>query len=139
VKLPIFRRINREDLKEAPDWIGNLLYPLNNVFETVYNTLNRNITFQDNFLSFQRTIDFTTSQYYCLNGTWEPLVFAIPDSFRVKISGVIILSLRPTDINALACSDATSLTWLEDNRTVSIDWIAGLEESTKYSLTVLVV
>lgn len=139
MKLPIFRRINREDLKAAPDWIGNLLYPLNNVFESVYNTLNRNITFSDNFLSFQKVIEFTTASDYCLNGTWEPIVFAIPDYFRVKITGVLILSLRPTDPTALTCSDATSLTWAENNRTVVIDWVAGLCDSTKYSLSMLVI
>lgn len=138
MKLPIYRRISREDLTEAPDWIGKMLYPINQVFETVYNTLNKNLTFADNFLSFQKSVQFTTKSTYNA-GAWDVIQFAIPNNFNVKVLGVLILNLKPVDTTLIAGSSPTSLVWSEVNRVVQIDWIAGLSNSTTYNLTVVVI
>lgn len=138
MKLPIYKRISREDLQEAPDWIGKMLYPINQVFETVYNTLNKNLTFADNFLSFQKSVQFTTKSTYTA-GDWDVISFAIPSTFNVKVLGVLILNLKPVDTTLIAGSDPTSLVWSEDNRTVQINWVAGLANSTAYNLTVVVI
>lgn len=115
-----------------------MLYPINQVFETVYNTLNRQITFQDNFLSFQKNIQFKTLSTYT-SDDWDPFSFGIPDNFQVKVSGVIILSLSPVDTTLAAGSPATSLIWAENNRYVDINWIAGLADETSYNLSVLII
>lgn len=138
MKLPSYKRISREDLKDSPDWVGNLLYPINQFFETVYNTLNGQVTYSDNFLSFQKILQFTTDSAYS-GGTWDVIQFAIPDSFRNKVSGVLILSLRPEDSTLVKGSSPTSLVWSENNRSISLDWIAGLSNSKIYNITVLVI
>lgn len=139
MKLPIYKRINREDLKDAPDWIGNLLYPLNQVFETVYNTLNRNLTFTDNVLSFQKTIQFTTKSDYVSMSSWDVISIAIPDSFKVRVSGVITLNFAPIDTTLVKNITGFYLNWVENNRTVQIPWIGGLDDDTEYTLTVVVI
>jgi hypothetical protein len=49
--LPPIKRITREDLKDAPDWINYLLYPLNLFLDSVYGSLNKSLTFDTNILS----------------------------------------------------------------------------------------
>ena len=46
--LPPIKRITKEDLREAPNWIDRLLIPLNQFFDSVYGALNRNLTFEEN-------------------------------------------------------------------------------------------
>lgn len=138
MKLPIYKRISREDLQEAPDWIGKMLYPINQVFETVYNTLNKNLTFADNFLSFQKSVQFTTKSTYTA-GDWDVISVAIPQNFRNKVSGVIILKFSPTNTSLITNSDPFSLIWAENDRTVQLLWVAGLQNSTSYDISILVV
>lgn len=139
MKLPTYKRILREDLKDLPDSISQVLYPLNQFMETIYNTLNRNLTFSDNVLSFTKELTFTTSSTYTASGTWTPLSIAIPDNFQVKVSGVVVLQGGPTDVLLVAGSSPISIIWAEDNRTVQINWIAGLVDSTDYKFKFLVV
>ena len=44
--LPPIRRISKEDLQEAPDWVEKLIYPINLFFDSVYRALNGRLTFE---------------------------------------------------------------------------------------------
>jgi hypothetical protein len=138
MKLPIYKRIRREDVPDLPDSIGRLLYPLNSFMDTVWNTLNKNITFADNFQSFQKSLEFTTNANYT-SGVWEPLVFAIPDTFKVRVSGVLVLQLLPKDISLVTNVSGLYVAWREIDRTVEVPWIGGLADSTTYNVSFLVV
>ncbi|MBK7497365.1 MAG: hypothetical protein IPI28_18920 [Candidatus Omnitrophica bacterium] len=138
MKLPTYKRISREDIAEAPDWIGRLIYPINQVFETVYSTLNRNITFADNILSFQKSVQFTTKATYS-SGGWDEISFPIPDTFRVKVSGVLMLSGRPTDDSLITSTNIGAVIWSENNRNVLINFIGGLQDSKEYVFSFMVI
>lgn len=137
MKLPIFKRIVREDIKDAPDWVANLIYPINQVFETVYNTLNRGVTFQDNFLGFQKTFQFQTKPTYT-SGDWDVIRLAIPDFFKVRISGAWIVKGGPVNTSQIKNISGLYLSWSQGNGTIDIDWLGGLEDDTQYSFTVQV-
>ena len=139
MKLPTYRRISREDMgQDAPDWIGRLIYPINQFFETAYNTLNKNVTFKDNFLSFQKTIQFTTDAAYS-SGTWNVISLAMPDTFRVRASGVLILQGGPVDTSLIKNISGIYLNWTEVNRNIDLNWLGGLADATTYSFTFLVI
>jgi len=138
MRLPIYKRIRREDVPDLPDSIGRLIYPINSFMETVWNTLNKNFTFADNFQSFQKSLEFTTDAAYS-SGTWETLTFAIPDSFKVRVSGVLVLQLLPQDMSLVTNVTGLYVAWQEVERTVQIPWIGGLDDSTTYNVSFLVV
>lgn len=137
-KLPIYKRILRQDLPDLPDSIGGLIQPINSFMESVWNGLNKTLTFSDNFQSFQKSLEFTTGAAYTA-GTWETLVFAIPDSFKVRVSGVLVLQLLPQDMADVVNVSGLYVAWQEVERTIQIPWIGGLDDSTTYNVSFLVV
>ena len=67
MKLPIQKRILREDLKDAPDWVVNIIGPLNNFMETIYQALNKNID-ETNLLSMVKEMDYTAPEFAGFSG-----------------------------------------------------------------------
>ena len=137
MKLPVYKRINREDIPDAEDWIGRLLYPINQFFESVSAGLNKNITFQDNIQCFSKTLQFKTKTDYSTGG-WNALSFAIPDSFKVRASGLWIIAGGPR------VTDASNIKgiythWSEKDREININWIGGLADDTEYTFTFMVI
>lgn len=63
-KLPVFKRIQREDFPDAPAWVDRLLYPLNKFFEGVYAALNQNLTFTENLATGLVSLEFETPATY---------------------------------------------------------------------------
>ena len=62
MKLPVLRRILKEDLQKAgevPSWIDALLDPLNEFIDNVTLAFRNNITFPDNFAGKLVSISFT--------------------------------------------------------------------------------
>lgn len=138
MRLPIFKRINREQFPNDVDWIGTLLYPLNSFMDTVFTTLSKNLTFADNIQSFEKSLQFTTSAAYSV-GTWDVISVAIPETFKSRVSGVIVLQFGPKDSTLTANISGLYLAWEENNRQVNINWIGGLADSTIYNIKVLVI
>lgn len=64
MKLPTARKILREDLKGAPDWISGIIDPINSFMEKIYQAMNKNITLQENIASFIKEITYTTEATY---------------------------------------------------------------------------
>lgn len=137
-KLPVIKRVLREDIPSAPDWIGRLLYPMNLFFENVYNALNSDLTFSENIRSQVKDISFTTSSAY--DGTaanFETLEFTIElGSFP---QGVFILSLVEDTDNFTPIEDSPFINWQAINGVMQISLITGLTASKSYILKVLVI
>lgn len=134
-KLPEFKRVSREDLKDAPDWVEGLIGPLNSFMDSVTRGLNKNITFQENIRGAIKDLEFTTSSTYN-TGTFTPVTFTYGGG-ALRPQGVVILQLRQE--NGAIIKTAISLSWSESNGSISIDYVAGLANSTRYFLRVLVV
>lgn len=143
MKLPIQKKILREDVKEAPPWVDKLLYPINSFFETVFSGLSKNLTFSENIACQIKEIEFnTTGTYDGTAANWVNLKFN--KTIKTKAQGVWLLqiidlgnigtplsSYRP--IEGDVCID-----WMEDNGQIIIGLIRGLAASKTYSVRFLV-
>ena len=135
--LPSQKRILREDLKEAPKWIIKLITPLNSFMETVYSTLNRNVTFNENIACQIQDVEFTISNNYpttfTTNGT-----LSFSKSIRTKGIGVIILQVVDKT-SGLVITNGVTADWTELNGKIIIRHISGLAQDKKYSVRLLVI
>ncbi len=132
MKLPIIKKISREDLKDAPSWINQVIDPVNNFMESVYQSLNRNITFSENIASFIKEIAYKTPVGYPVMDNVEFM-----NTLKTKAIGVQILQAfdRATYVPAPGPVYAP---WVEDNGTIVISPITGLEADKTYVVRLLV-
>jgi hypothetical protein len=138
-KLPIFKRIQREDFPEAPEWLDKLIYPLNTFFEGVYNILNRSVAFGDNIASETREFTFTTlSTYVGTAATFEPLEFQ--RNLKSIPKGLILLQIFKFGVASYSPIEGDIyVDWNETNGLVTIGLVRGLAASTKYTLRILLI
>lgn len=132
MKLPQVKRILREDLKGAPDWVTFLIEPINSFIETVYLSLNKNITFQENILSNIKDITFRTTSAY---PTMEPISFR--SNLKSRAIGLIVISAYEKDTYVPAAGPVYAA-WTEVNGSIEIQTIAGLAQSKVYEIRFLV-
>jgi hypothetical protein len=137
-KLPVLKRILREDLKEAPDWIERLLYPINTFFDAVFQALKKNITFDENIACQLRDVNFrTTSAYDGTAANWTTVSFV--KTIKTKAIGVWILDIKEVADNYTPIEGATSIDWLEFEDQIEIHLVQGLKVSTSYNMKVIVI
>jgi len=151
-KLPIQKKILREDVKEAPPWIEKILYPVNSFFENVYQALSKNITFRENIASQIKELEFETLAGYTGDADapgvtphvkWRPITF--PKTIRTRADGVILLQI--VDLGPISgklssyrpIEGDVCLDWIENNGEIVIGLIRGLTASKGYRLRVLVI
>lgn len=140
-QLPNQRRILREDLKDAPTWVDKLLFPINSFMESVYYALNRNITFNENIACQLRRVSFTTTSSY--NSSPQsadnfPLI-QFATSLRTVPMGVIPLQLFVNGDVETPLLAPYNISWYHNNGTLFITYISGLDDSTTYTLQLLVI
>lgn len=130
-KLPSQKKILREDVKGAPDWIDGIIDPVNSFMETVYQTFNRNVTFNDNIASQVKELNVNTTSVYPV---MEPIEFQ--STLRTKAFGLLMLQAveRLTYTPAV---NAVTVNWVENNGTIHISNITGLAASKSYTVRLL--
>lgn len=133
MKLPFIKKILREDLKDAPAWISNVIEPMNSFMESVYQTLNRNITFTENFFSFVKEITYTTPSTYP-SGV-DDIQFM--NSLKSKASGVIVAQAYEKS-SYIPAAGPVYAPWVENNSNIIISTITGLEASKTYLIRLIV-
>lgn len=138
-KLPPIRLIRLEDLQGADASVKKLVAILNPFVENVYRAINRGLTFQENIAASIQTLTFRTSSTYEASDTFEPIVFET--TFNQRPAGVMLLQLFKTESPEAVLKEASTITdWRElSTGQVSIRFISGLEDSTRYTARVLVV
>lgn len=132
MKLPTQKRILREDVKEAPDWINGIIGPFNNFAETVYQALNRNITFKENVACFIKEITYKTTSLY---PAADNLTFA--NELKFKATGVQVLQAVDKSTYQPAAGPVY-VPWIEDNGKIILGSITGLVASRTYTIRLLV-
>ncbi len=132
MKLPVVKKILREDLKGAPDWVSFIIDPFNSFAETIYNSLNRNITFQENIRCFIKEISYRTTSSYPVA---ENIQFM--NELKVKAAGVQVLQAFDRS-NYTAAPGPVYAPWVEDNGNIIVSAITGLEASKLYTIRLLV-
>lgn len=133
--LPTVKSIRREDIgPEAPDWVDNLLAPLTTFMETIYSAFNKQITFQENIACTIREFQFNTDSTYT-SGDFTAITF--PSGLKTRPIGCYVMQILNTT-DASVITNAVSLYWEDLSGTIKISYISGLNDSTKYSVRVLV-
>ncbi len=133
MKLPSLKRILKEDVKGAPGWINPLLDTVNTFMEAVYQALNRNITFSQNVACTVKELDYQTPSSY--PASVDSIEFM--SGLKTKASGVMLMQVfdkadyTPPD-------GPVYVPWVENNGSIVIGTITGLEASKLYMVRLLV-
>lgn len=131
--LPPIQRISREELKGSPDWVNQLLVPLNLFFDTVYGGLNRGLTIKENVLSQIETLQVNAGATAASNAKSFLL------KMKAKPQHLIPLSYQVQNDADQTTGCALSMTWNCDGVNVNITSISGLTNGSVYNLTVLLI
>lgn len=137
MSLPRLRKILREDLKEAPNWVDRLIDPINQFMESTFNLLNKNITFNGNIACQIKGLDFTTSPIYDKNdpNTFNPVKFQ--STLRTKAFGMQTVKIVEVGGNYTPITDPIHVDWYEYDGMIHIPFICNLKPSTRYKINLL--
>ncbi len=141
--LPEFRRILREDLPSAPDWVNSLITPINLFFEQVYNAMNRKLTIGDNVngMVYQGTVSVPSNYNNGVNSNFTKLNFQYtgntpPKSIVVGqislVSSTYVPMIHPVSIDWSSSTSASSSSTL-----ITVNYITGLTAGSQYTITLL--
>lgn len=132
MKLPTIKKILREDVKDAPSWIGGIIDPVNTFMENVYTALNKNISLTDNISSFIKEITYRTPSTYPMGV--ENVSFV--NQLRTRATGVLVMQcFDNADYTPVATSN---IAWVEDVNGIVIHTILGLSASKSYTVRLAV-
>ena len=136
--LPVFRRFSQADVPTAPNWINNILAPLNVFCEGTVQNLNKNLTIGDNVQGQKYSTSFTTTANYA-TGDFTPISFAYSSNGQPNC--LMIGSLTRNDGTTILTP--VSVTSWSSNINVSpiqitVNYIAGLTASIRYNVNFVV-
>jgi len=138
--LPPIRRITKEDLRDAPEWVTFLLYPLNTFMESVYSALDANLTLGDNisgcgscFISFKTRSDYGTASP--LTDGFEMQTVSSPLKYKPKS----VVAGQVTEIDKYSViTDPVTIHWDYLNGLIRVKYVTGLTASKKYRINLLI-
>jgi hypothetical protein len=133
--IPVFRRFSISDYPKAPEWLANMFGPLNVFAETTVTTLNKNLTIGQNVQGLKFTTPVTTDGA----GLISPVVFQYTGGGQPNCC--LIGQIRKSDGTAITAAYAITDWYLNLNSnpfSVVINKIVGLDPSTRYEMTFLV-
>ncbi len=129
MKLPSQKRILREDLKEAPEWIDGIIDPVNSFMQTVYQALNKNVN-EDNTASQVKELTYKTTAAYPV-----AVIVEFQSTLKTKATGLAIMQIFEKGTYTPAAGPCY-IPWVDDNGTIKISSITGLEASKTYTVRV---
>lgn len=134
-KPPDFRRVLRDDIPDAPNWVDPIIGAYNIFMEQSYSLFNKNLSIGDNVTGKIVSITFTTPSDY-LTGGFNNLRFSWEFS---KVVDTITIGKIEKYSGGTILSPVTVTSWSQPNSsTVTVSYIAGLAASTKYTVKLLV-
>ena len=118
--LPPLKRIYEQDVENS---ISPLLALLNNIFQSLWNALNRNLTFQENIRSQVINIDYVGGS-----------TINISTNLKAPLLGVLVLqtAIGPVTGGVMAV-------WQQTGQVVEIKQITGLTAGSQYKLRLLLI
>jgi hypothetical protein len=137
--LPVFRRFNKGDLPAAPNWIENIFNPLNVFCETVTTTLTKNLTIGENVQGQKFTVTFTTLPTYT-TGDFTPIRYNYTGGGQPNC--LMIGNISRTDGTLMLLPPAVTGWSMNINKNpflITINYIAGLDNSTQYNITLVAI
>ena len=126
--LPDSRRLNREDLQDAPAWVDPMLTVINAFMDSVYNIMNRNISLTQNLNIQIATINIETDS----NGDIKPI--RLKTSIRGKVVGISTIRVVSTDLTV-----SPTIYFTQNEDILLISNIASLNNNEKYRIIILII
>ncbi len=133
MKLPFIKKILKEDVKGAPSWINNVIEPMNSFMESIYQLVNKNVTFTENFFSFVKEITYITPSTYP-SGVED---ISIMNTLKAKASGIIVAQAYEKG-TYIPAPGPVYAPWVENSSDIIISTITGLEASKTYLIRLVV-
>jgi len=134
MKLPNFRRLFKTDFsKEFQDLVDQLSVSINIGIETLYEALNKRLTFRDNFSCTVKDLTVTVD---AAGKPKNSLVFQMDVSG--KVDGVVVLYAVNNTNATKYVETGVHVSWTQTQNGVSINNIKGLYPNDEYTLRVVV-
>ena len=133
--VPEFRRLSIGDYPTAPNWLGQVFVPLNVFCSSTVGLLDQGLVFGENVQGQKQTATFTTPADY-LTGGFSAINFNYTGGGQPTclLMGKIVRSDAVKILTAVSVSD-----WVINLNTsplqMTVNYIAGLSPSTKYTVT----
>lgn len=116
-------------MPDAPDWVDVIVDPVNNFMQTVYQALNKNIN-EDNLTSQIKELTYITTASYPTAAIVE-----FQSTLKTKALGLQIMQVYEKD-NYTPAPGPCYAPWVDNNGTIKISSITGLEASKTYIIRV---
>lgn len=133
MKLPATKRILREDLRDAPGWVNGIIGPVNSFMESVYQSLNHNISLTDNIASFVKEITYKTNSTYPTG--MAQITFR--NELKTKPIGVVVLQVY-NRADYTPAPGPVYVPWVENVGDIVVSTITGLEADRNYMIRLAV-
>ena len=133
MRLPGQKRIMREGLKDAPNWVNGLIDPINSFMERTYQAMNKNLTLTENIASFVKEFTYTTVSTYPVG---QPNTEFIT-SLKTKPSGLMLMQVYEKNTYTPAVGPVY-VPWVEKDGNIIISTITGLDANKTYLVRVVV-
>lgn len=127
-------RLQPQDYVEAPEWFKtNFLYIYNYTNDRFYNELNGRLDVGSNIRAAFVERSFTTLSTYSTGG-WNNITFQ--NTLGIKARGCFIAEIHPVSEGTyIPITNSVSVDWRDINNTITVYYISGLANSTKYNVT----
>jgi hypothetical protein len=134
--LPTIKRIQRQDMgSNIPEWVDGLLSPLNQFMEEIYSAMNRNLTIPENVKGQFIELEFKTLANYTNQSAFTELTVLNKTGQKLR---ALLLSQITKKTNPRHNFTTVNINWVDNNNgTITIYFISGLENSTDYKVVLL--
>lgn len=135
--LPVFRRFSKADMPTAPNWIINLINPLNKFCEGTVNLLNNNLEIGTNVQGQKYSTSFITPSDYATGG-FPLITFSYNGNNQPNclLIGSLVRNDGATILTSYSITD-----WIANINVhpiqISVKYIAGLTINTRYNILLL--
>jgi len=137
MKLPSFKRLFKGDFKpDDQELVDKMSYTINSGLETLYEALNKRLTFDENFNSSQHTITVTVDA----NGTPSQRT-SVTTTLQGVVAGIIVTkAINSTSFTSGAVYPASTpfISYTQSNQQVTINNIKGLTAGIPWTLSFIV-
>jgi hypothetical protein len=131
-KIPSIKRITVEDFPaDQQSLVSKLAFPINSFFEEVRAAFNKSIDF-NNLAQELIVLSFTT------NDQSQPITQLRFKTSLSRINGIVPISLKILD-NSQVVTQYPFVNFSQNSNIVTIPYISGLNATTRYEITLLVI
>lgn len=134
MKAPDSKRFLLEDYPDAPIWFGKFINVLNRFMEQTIQLFSGRISLGENIQSREFSTSFTTSGTYT-SGDFESIQFSWNGS---QLPFVLLISRIVREDGVRILTPVGVPEWRTSTQSVTVSYIAGLANNTKYQVSFLV-